>query len=225
MTGKRIMRRIADAGYVRDGPGEAGYANGMSDVLVAILGAGRADRFGSPKLDAILDGRPLGRASVRTALALGFPTVFIAGANLPRFLSGMDERGLSVVVNPAAAEGMGTSLALAARTARLAGADRLLVLLADMPFVTIGTLEALLAASVGVPAAACRYPDGGLGPPACFPASAYARLEALTGDVGARRLLRELSGAAVLDVGEAELVDIDTPADLVRSGGGAPSAG
>lgn len=183
--------------------------------LVAILGAGAGSRFGGAKLDAELGAKRLGQWSLDAASAAGLPVLFVTGDPVPTFLGG----GVEVIRNPGAASGMGSSLALAAREARARGAARLLVMLADMPFVRPETLEALRLAVGPGTAAACRYPDGGLGAPACFDAALFARLEGLGGDIGARRLLASLPGVVAVLAPPRELLDIDSAADLARAEG------
>jgi len=190
----------------------------VSGTIVAVLGAGRAERFGGGKLDAPLAGRALGAWAIRRAQALGHPCLFVASATLPAFLADLSAPP-EIAHNPAAATGMGSSLALAARIARERGAARLLVLLADMPLVEEATLRALREATApgGSAAAACRYPDGRLGPPACFGAALLPRLEGLEGDHGARRLLASLQDVVAIPAGADELLDIDSPADLASA--------
>lgn len=179
-----------------------------ADILIAILGAGSASRFGADKLGQPCAGKPLGQWALAAAGATGLPLVWIAGEHAPPFAD------CAIAHNPRASEGIGTSVALAARLAAQQGAGAVLVMLADMPLVTQALLERLIEA--GAPAA-CRYPQGHAGVPALVPASTFARLEALDGDQGAGALLRELAGLTLLDCEPNELLDVDTPAALVEA--------
>ena len=126
-------------------------------MLVALLAAGRGERFGGGKLDADLHGRPLGGWALRTARALKSPVVAVVGPEVPEFLA--DARAdITLLPNPDRAGGMGSSLALAARHALTLRADGLLVMLADMPFVRADSLHRLIDAAQPTGAAACRYP-------------------------------------------------------------------
>ena len=181
--------------------------------LVAVLGAGRARRFGADKLSQPCAGKPLGRWALDAALDLGEPLLWVAGATVPDFIAG----DCAVVQNLQAEAGMGTSVALAAQIAAERGADALLVLLADMPLVTGALLARLIA--VGAPVA-CRHHDCRPGVPALLPAASFAALQALTGDRGAGPILRALpgqtllAGLTLLDCAPIELLDVDSPADL-----------
>ncbi len=179
-------------------------------LLVAVLGAGRASRFGADKLSQPCAGKPLGRWALDAALGLGQPLVWIAGSTMPDFIP----QDCAVVQNPQAEAGIGTSVALAAQIAAERGADALLVMLADMPLVTTGLLERLIAAGAPV---ACRHPDGRPGVPVLWPATSFAGLQALTGDRGAGAILHALDSLALLNCSAGELLDVDSPADMAAA--------
>ena len=87
-------------------------------------------------------------------------------------------------------------------------------MLCDQPRVTPALLDALLAAraSEGHALAACDY-GGVLGVPALFDRVLFPRLEALTGDEGARRVLAAYSGPLSRIPFPEGRSDIDTPQD------------
>jgi len=179
----------------------------MSDTLIALLAAGKAERFGGGKLDAMLRGKSLGLWSLLAAKAIDLPLIVITGASPLRFVEGGPQ-----IVNPDAEQGIGTSIRLAAREAQEAGARRLL--LADMPFVSPETLRALIAATEPDSASACVYPDGALGPPACFGAGSYPLLRTIAPDRGANAVLRQIQNLSRITPPAHELIDIDTRAEL-----------
>lgn len=194
----------------------------MSDGLaVAILAAGQAARFGGGKLDAPLDGLPIGQRVLDAVLALRpAHCAIIVGKAAPAFAERAERAGLcDLVVNPNAEEGIGTSVAKAGSWASETGARRLLVVLADMPLVSAKTLERLVkAADHG--AAAIAYPGGKAGIPACFPPVWFEPLQALEADRGAGPLLSASADVTLIDVPTAELRDIDTQSDLEAIRGG-----
>jgi CTP:molybdopterin cytidylyltransferase MocA len=174
-------------------------------LAVALLAAGGATRFGGGKLDAPCAGKPLGAWALEAALAVPHERLaVVVGDPAPDFA-----RGCEVLVNERAADGLGTSAALAARWAE--GCDALLIVLADMPLVSPRTLRELVAAGG---AAAVAYPGGRPGAPACFPAALFPALAALTGDSGAAQVLRGLAEVTLIDAPAEELRDIDRPGDL-----------
>lgn len=174
-------------------------------LTIALLAAGGATRFGGGKLDADCAGKPLGRWALEAALALPHDRlVVVVGDPAPEFA-----RGCELLVNERAAEGLGTSVALAARWA--AGSDALLIMLADMPLISSRTLRQLAA---GKGPAAVAYPGGRPGTPACFPAALFPALEALSGDSGAAQVLRGLQNVTLVEAPADELRDVDRPEDL-----------
>jgi molybdenum cofactor cytidylyltransferase len=161
-------------------------------------------------LEAALHGRPLGLWPLEVAQRLGRPVVYITGSKVLSFL---DPAQAKVITNPDLSRGLGRSIALAASHARAAGAERLLVMLGDMPFVSAETLQRLIEQTPTTGASACRYGDGALGPPACFGSDLFEQLTQLDGDTGARHLLRQ---ATALVVDERELRDVDTAQQLAE---------
>jgi molybdenum cofactor cytidylyltransferase len=184
----------------------------MSDrPLIVLLAAGRASRFGADKLAAECAGTPLASHAVAAVLATGFPALCItAPGPRPAWLP----ESIPALPNPRAAEGLATSVALAARAAAERGAPALLLHLADMPCVAP---DLLLAVAGAAPLAACRYPSGQPGVPAQFPAERFADLLTLAGDRGAASLLRDDPAATLVDCPADELIDVDTPAALARA--------
>lgn len=180
-----------------------------TDTLVAVLGAGRASRFGADKLAQPCAGKPLGQWSLEAAQASGRPIVWIAGDDTPPYLKGIEE-----IANPRADEGISTSVALAAQIAQTRGAEALLIMLADMPLVTPALLTRLIVS--GAPAA-CRQADGRAGVPALIPAGSYPALMALTGDRGAGTVLAKVGSLTLLDCAANELIDVDTPEALAEA--------
>lgn len=176
-------------------------------LTVAVLAAGSGRRFGGGKLDALLAGKPVGAWVLDAVRAAGLPSgIIITGPVAPSFAHAS---GWAITENPHPDRGLGSSLALAARTAR----GRLLVLLADMPLVS-GAYLARLCTSGG--AAATLYPDAKCGVPAIFPQTLLPQLGNLTGDAGAGSILKGLPDLTLFDPPEQMLLDIDRPADLHR---------
>jgi molybdenum cofactor cytidylyltransferase len=176
-------------------------------IAVALLAAGKGERFAGDKLCAVLDDRPLWLLAAEAAERAGFASrLLIASADNAGAFEG---RPWNKVVNPRAAEGMGTSVACAAEAA--SDAKRLVLILADMPFVEPDHLRAL---ALGEGVMFTRYPDGRRGIPAGFPASAFARLRELQGDRGASAQTWGEDATALAPVSPESLFDIDTADDL-----------
>jgi len=185
-------------------------------LAIALLAAGKASRFGGGKLDAELRGKRLGRHALDAALELGQgPVLVVIGDPVPAFAADASEL-VERLANPRAAEGLGTSVALAARHASERGAIALLLLAADMPLVSAATLRRLVDACAPGIASAVRHADGHPGIPACFPREWFKALQGLSGDQGAGKLLRGPGKVRTIVTPIEELADVDTSQDLAQ---------
>ncbi|EAQ27820.1 hypothetical protein NAP1_09507 [Erythrobacter sp. NAP1] len=180
---------------------------------VALLAAGASRRFGSEdKLEAIFRGRRLGEHA-----AMAIPIEEFAASWVITSRSGhaceqlWKERGLEPIVNPRAANGMGTSVACAARRAEAEGLDGLVIALADMPMIPRGHFMTLMSALDGPQAIAVSAFKKHRSPPAVFGRGHFSALASREGDIGARDLLAR--GEPIL-CPPNWLVDIDTPEAL-----------
>jgi molybdenum cofactor cytidylyltransferase len=179
---------------------------GFETIAVILLAAGHSRRFGTPKLASPLYGRPLAQHAGETLAALPFlARIAVTGADD----LGLAELGFDIVALTGEDHPMSASLAAGMATARVCDPAAVMLVLADMPFVTGAHLEALVRGFDGDRVASS---DGAeIMPPAIFGQGWFARLSALSGDKGARELL---SGARAILAPAGSLADIDTPADL-----------
>lgn len=124
----------------------------------------------------------------------------------------LEQLGCEVLVNAAAADGMGTSLSLAVRAS--AEADCWVVALADMPWIE-PTISARVAAAVdGADVVAAPFCQSQRGHPVAFGRNWLSALVSLSGDQGARQLLRTIEIRRVEPAPPSVLRDVDLPADL-----------
>jgi molybdenum cofactor cytidylyltransferase len=184
------------------------------NIVGLLLAAGSATRFGSDKLSHPLPhGVPIAVQAARhlhSEIARIFAVVKPGDEALAKALSECCE----IVVCEKAAEGMGASLACAARAA--GKADGYLVALADMPFVRASSIAAVRdALASGAPLTA-PYWRTRRGHPVGISGVFFEQLLALKGDEGAKRLLLENQNRLVkIPVGDPGVIrDIDTPGDL-----------
>ena len=186
------------------------------NVFAVVLAAGTAERFGRTKQLEVLEGKTLvGRAMSIARDVCGIRTLLVAGHDSVPVVEAAGELGY-VVVNDDYEDGIGGSIATAARAISLV-ADAILLMLADQPLITTTHLEALLDVWSGKhdEIVATSFADA-LGPPVLFPRGAFETLSEMSGDTGARGLL-EQDGFNVTTVAFADAeIDIDTPEDLGR---------
>lgn len=184
---------------------------GTDRVVAVVLAAGLSSRFGADKLLQTLAGKPLAAHIADTLASMPLTyRVAICPADQPDRRALFVARGFTIVENPDPSRGMASSLALAAQRAIDLDADAMLVCLADMPNVTADHLLALIEASA-VNDIVATESAGVRSPPAIFARSVLPQLIELTGDQGARHLLR---AAATIEAPTDLVRDIDTPGDL-----------
>jgi molybdenum cofactor cytidylyltransferase len=188
-------------------------------VAALLMAAGLSSRMGGPnKLLTPFMGAPLIVHGVRAVSAAGFARrIAVLGrdsATIGELIAG---GGFEIAINPRFAEGFGTSLAagfseiIATGKPTVAGA---LVMLADMPFITAGDLDGLIAAfrahgGKAVVRASC---DGRPGNPVIVPLPLFEPMAALAGEKNGRDLIAGAGLPLVLvETGPAALNDLDTP--------------
>ena len=177
------------------------------DIALILLAAGRSERFGGDKLTAPFRGKSLWEWAAGSAERAGFAHLYLIVGDHSKI--GI-RQNWQTVVNPAAASGMGTSIA--AGVAAAASHRRIVIALADMPMVDPNHLRLLAAESGPV---FTRQADGTAGSPAAFDDDSFNALRSLGGDRGARSL--SFPDAKIIEPGEEALVvDIDTPSELAR---------
>ena len=185
------------------------------NIVGLLLAAGSATRFGSDKLQHAL---PHGVSiAVQSARHLRSEVARVVAAVRPdshELAKALQGEGCEMVVCENAAEGMGASLACAARMA--GEVDGYLIALADMPFLRRSTIAAVRDALAGGAPLVAPYFRARRGHPVGLAGRFYRELVALQGDEGAKRLLaaheKEMVKIPVGDPGA--LRDIDRPEDL-----------
>jgi CTP:molybdopterin cytidylyltransferase MocA len=171
-----------------------------------VLAAGEGRRFGGPKQLAVLDGRPLLEHAL-AALAGLERVVVVLGAHADAVRAGAELGAAEVVVCADWADGMSASLRRGLDA--LAGAEEVVIVLADQPFVTPAVVARVRAAPG--PAARAVY-DGAPGHPVVIRRPLLERAGELRGDTGFRDLLGDVPEVECSDLAEPR--DIDTLDDL-----------
>jgi molybdenum cofactor cytidylyltransferase len=194
-----------------------------------VLAAGSSRRMGAPKQLLVVKGKPLLELVVGEVCDSGVDDVLVVlGAAFDEIQSGVDMGRARVLVNPAHASGMASSLK-AGLASLDAGVDRVVIILGDQPDVDAKLLNRLLDVqeSSGLPAAALDF-NGLLHPPVVLKRELWADLMALVGDVGCRAVIRarpELVAKLRMETALTHPIDIDTPEDYVRASSPSPRRG
>lgn len=190
-------------------------------IVGILLAAGGSRRFGGDKLlHPLADATPLAVSAARRLRPACDRLLAVVRPGSDRLAELLAAEGFEPVVSPDAVMGMGHSLAAGIGAAP--DAAGWLIALADMPYIAPAThvrvAEALRAGgSVVVP----EY-RGRRGHPVGFGAAWGAQLALLSGDEGARSILRRFPDAIVrCTVDDPGVIrDVDRPADLMEDAGG-----
>ncbi len=188
-------------------------------IAAVILAAGQSRRMGSVnKLLAEVGGKPMLRRVAEAALGSKAEPVIVVTGHEPEAvataLAGLD---LQLVHNTDYAAGLSTSLQRGLGRVPLES-DGAVVCLGDMPRLTGGDIDRLIAAFNPIEGRAICVPtwQGKRGNPLLFARRYFAEIQAISGDVGARHLIGEYPEAVaeVPMADDAILQDIDTPGAL-----------
>ena len=186
----------------------------MTEIAVIILAAGTSSRAGPVnKLLSSYRGKPMVAYPVHAAQGLSnCPVIVVTGHQSELVKAVLSEFDVKFVNNPAYAEGMSTSLkaGIAALPESVSGA---IVCLGDMPRITTGHLQKLIDDCEGDETICVPMFNGKQGNPVLWGRQYFADILNLSGDVGAKSLLRKYATAIkrVEMSDDAVLFDIDQP--------------
>lgn len=187
-------------------------------VATIILAAGNSSRLGEPKQLLRQNGTTLVRRMAETALSLqAGPVVVVLGANQEKVEPELVDLSVIMPVNTGWGEGLASSLRLGLTALPDEPTDAFLILLTDQPHVKADLLRQLIHAAqeTGRGIVASRYTEPAhLGVPALFAIRYKADFMAFTGDVGARKLIRQHSDDCAQVAFPLGAVDLDTPQDV-----------
>ncbi len=191
---------------------------GMPRCACVVLANGRSERFGSQKLLADLDGRPV-LAHTLAALPEGLLDTVVAAASGP--VADLAEGlGLTCV----APNGPDISDSVRAGLSAVGDAAGCLVVCGDQPRLAPGDVFALVACHQANPGAVVRLASRGEpGNPVLWPRDLFGALAGVEGDRGGAALIASRPDVAarvvtVEALGPESVADVDTPEELRRLG-------
>lgn len=191
----------------------------LSDYCAILLAAGSGSRFdplGSQNklLQPLEDGCSVAVTSAANLLAIMPRVLAVVRPGARELQAELKAIGCDTTVCAQASEGMGASLAHAIGQA--SDAAGWIVALADMPCVKPSTIRSLLDALQAGADIVAPCHDGRRGNPVGFSRFYLPQLLSLSGDEGARRLLRMLPMHLVQVNDPGIHYDIDRPQDLLH---------
>lgn len=187
-------------------------------IAAIVLAAGMSTRMGSNKLLAEVDGKPLIRHVVEAAMGSAAASVLVVTGNAgDKIRKAVSPIMPLFVDNPDFSKGLSASLKCGLRSLP-EDCDGAVVLLGDMPGVSPGLIDKLIAsfdpAEDRAISVATRH--GKRGNPVLWARRFFPEMLAIEGDVGARQLIGHYA-ELVCEVeasDDAPLTDIDTPEAL-----------
>jgi len=194
-------------------------------VAAVVLAAGASTRFGSPKVLARLDGRPILEHVLDSVRDAGIPEIVVVlghfADEIEEQVSWLDEH---IVRNPDPRHlSASLEVGLDAAAALEPPVDAAVIVLGDQPRTRPGVIRALVAATrtTDRPIVAPNYADGGGPNPLLIREDAFDLADEARGDRGLGPMLVERPElVAWIDVSGGN-PDVDTPADLAALQAGA----
>ncbi len=183
-------------------------------IGLILMASGAGSRFGGNKLFADVGGRPL----VDRAMDAYPPALFSRATVVscyPALLTLAEAKGYHTKLNQWSDEGISASIRLGME--EMAGTDGVVFAVCDQPWLTVQSVQRLLAAFEAQPDQIAALSWGGRrGNPCLFPPAFYRELSTLTGDRGGGAVIRAHPEALLLVTAAdpRELRDVDTPGDL-----------
>ena len=191
---------------------------------VIILAAGASSRLGSPKQLLSFSGATLLQHSIEAAQSSDASSVIVVlGANAELIKSEINHTAATIIVNPGWKEGMASTIHFGLQTLveMQPQTEAAIFMVADQPFVTAALLNNLmeLIRNEQRSIVASKY-GSTFGTPVLFVRKFFPELMELTGDTGAKSLVRKyLNEVSFVSFPEGE-IDIDTMEDYQKLDGG-----
>ena len=188
-------------------------------IVGVILAGGSSSRLGRPKQLLSLGERPVLAHTLAHALAADLDGVIVVlGYEATTVQARIDFAGAQVVINDDYREGQSTSLR-AGLAALPPDADAALFILGDQPLIGATVHDALIAArrATGAPIVMPTY-EGVRGNPVLIASALFPELAGVTGDQGARGVIRAHKDAVheVPIPGPPPTDDLDTEEDYAQ---------
>ncbi len=194
----------------------------MYSIGLILLAAGESSRLGTPKQLLPFGGKTLVRHAAETALAsVCYPCIAVLGAESKAVEHELGGLPIQTIFNPDWPTGLASSLKIGL-TALLTPPDSephsfsaVVVMLCDQPLVTAALLNTLVSTyhATHRSIVACEY-NGTLGVPALFSETLFGPILTLSGDQGAKSILRQYAEVAAYVSFPDAAYDVDTQQDF-----------
>lgn len=183
------------------------------EVAVLIMAGGLSRRFGTDdKLLAELGGLSLGLHAASHLATLNWAQK-VAVAR-PPLTTALEDLGYQVI-EPAVGNGLSDNLAMGAKS--LSDVAAVLIILADMPFISKAHVQTMLEAATSHTSVVCSCTKNVRSPPVLIGRQYFPDLLELSGNDGAKTILKKAGSHLIeVDASMTIAVDIDTLDDYER---------
>jgi len=180
-----------------------------------LLAAGKSQRFGSNKLEAVLPNqKPVALQSALSLKQVVENTVVVTSEEQQALINLFEEHSIETFVSGNSHLGIGHTISDAILHTK--DASGWMIMLADMPFISLSTIQVIRQAMNGGAEICVPYHNGRQGHPVGFSQKYRDYLVQLSGDKGAKSILKKFSDkVSVIDVEDENILkDIDYRDDL-----------
>ena len=189
----------------------------MNNTGIIILAAGSSSRFGNTKQLAYFKGKTLLKHTTEEAAEAGAqPVLVVTGANADEISNEIKNEKVEIVFNKDWEQGMASGIVMGLRTAIILNKDveKVIITVCDQPFVSSSLFQQLFQRQneSGKHIVASAYANT-IGTPALFTIKYFDALMGLTGDHGAKGMLKKYSDDLVTVDFPDGYIDIDTQQD------------
>jgi molybdenum cofactor cytidylyltransferase len=187
----------------------------MSKTGIIILAAGNSSRMGEPKQLMMYKNKTFLQHIIGEAKNANLdPVICVAGYQSELITKSITGMGVSIIYNERWRDGMGTGIATGIRQLLLSDVDSVIMAVSDQPHVSaglFGMMQALKEQS-GKGIVASSY-AGTLGTPVLFGKEYFNQLKSLSGNQGAKNIVKlNMSDVCPVEF-EKGRIDIDTKED------------
>jgi molybdenum cofactor cytidylyltransferase len=190
----------------------------MPNIPILILASGPGSRFQGIKQLEHIEGVPMIKRVIHSAMrARGGEVVVILGAHLLEVEEAISGLQVSIVRNHDWEKGMSESIKAGVEYVELnfPKANALMVVLGDQPYIETADFNKLISRFVEHPdRIVCASYEDLRGVPAIFPRAHWEGLKSLSGDTGAKAILRSSEDVLTVDLPMAGN-DVDRGADIL----------
>jgi len=190
----------------------------QENIALLIVAAGASLRLGQPKQLLKKDGLTLLQNTLNIARQSKIGEVFLVlGANADLILDEVQVSGIQCFVNETWTKGMGGSIALGVqqltRTNVFTG---IIISVSDQPYLTSETFKNIAKVEKREDTIICSKYVEGSGPPVYFSKKYFEELKQLTGDKGAKPLIKKYRNQVVEVDFLRGNIDVDRVEDLLH---------